>query len=130
MKLNKAVLSEGYEYADKLEVMHSHIFEIAHADKMPKGRYRNITGNVATAWGLLAASEKSGRRLFLGSYPIMNTYIFIIDQGSAAIRNITPDERTIPKTYYDLSGRRMEQPRGLCIERWADGSSRKVYMDN
>ena len=70
VKLNKAVLTEGYEYADKLEVMHSHIFEIAHADQMPKGRYRNITGNVATAWGLLAASEKSGRRLFLGSYPI------------------------------------------------------------
>ena len=70
VKLNKAVLTEGYEYADKLEVMHSHIFEIAQADQMPKGRYRNITGNVATAWGLLAASEKSGRRLFLGSYPI------------------------------------------------------------
>ena len=67
--LNKAVLTEGYEYADKLEVMHSHIVEVAHAE-MPKGRYRNITGNVATAWGLLAASEKSGRRLFLGSYPI------------------------------------------------------------
>ena len=50
--------------------MHSHIFEEAHADQMEKGRYRNITGNVATAWGLLAASEKSGRRLFLGSYPI------------------------------------------------------------
>ena len=69
IKLNKAVLSEGYEYADKLEVIHSHIFEVAHAE-MPKGRYRNITGNVATAWGLLAASERSGRRLFLGSYPI------------------------------------------------------------
>jgi 2-oxoglutarate/2-oxoacid ferredoxin oxidoreductase subunit alpha len=37
---------------------------------MEKGRYRNITGNVATAWGLLAASERSGRPLFLGSYPI------------------------------------------------------------
>ena len=69
IKLNKAVLTEGYEYADKLEIMHSHIFEVAHAE-MPKGRYRNITGNVATAWGLLAASERSGRRLFLGSYPI------------------------------------------------------------
>ena len=69
VRLNKAVLTEGYEYADKLEVIHSHIFEVAQA-KMPKGRYRNITGNVATAWGLLAASERSGRRLFLGSYPI------------------------------------------------------------
>jgi 2-oxoglutarate ferredoxin oxidoreductase subunit alpha len=37
---------------------------------LEKGKYRNITGNVATAWGLLAASEKSGVPLFLGSYPI------------------------------------------------------------
>lgn len=37
---------------------------------MKPGKYRNITGNIATAWGLLAASEKSGRNLFLGSYPI------------------------------------------------------------
>ncbi|MBQ9588157.1 MAG: 2-oxoacid:acceptor oxidoreductase subunit alpha [Bacteroidales bacterium] len=70
VKLNKAVLTEGYEYADKLELIHSKIVEVSHATEMPKGRYRNITGNVATAWGLLAASERSGRRLFLGSYPI------------------------------------------------------------
>lgn len=67
--LNKAVLSEGYEYADKLELIHSKIVNVNKA-KMPAGRYRNITGNVATAWGLMAASERSGRRLFLGSYPI------------------------------------------------------------
>ncbi len=69
VKLNEAVLHEGYEYADKLEIMHSKIVEVEHA-VMPKGRYRNITGNVATAWGLLAAAERSGLRLFLGSYPI------------------------------------------------------------
>lgn len=67
--LNKAILSEGYEYADKLELIHSKIVEVAHAD-MPKGRYRNITGNVATAWGLMAASERAGLPIFLGSYPI------------------------------------------------------------
>lgn len=67
--LNKAVLSEGYEYAEKLELIHSKIVKVNKA-QMPAGRYRNITGNVATAWGLLAASERSGRRLFLGSYPI------------------------------------------------------------
>lgn len=38
--------------------------------KLPKGRYRSISGNQATAWGLMAASEKSGRPLFCGSYPI------------------------------------------------------------
>ncbi len=69
VELNKAVLREGFEYAEKLELIHSHIVEVSHA-QMPAGKYRNITGNVATAWGLLAASERSGRQLFLGSYPI------------------------------------------------------------
>lgn len=68
IEVNKTVLRAGYDYADTAEIVESHI-TVAPAD-MPKGRYRNITGNVATAWGLLAASEKSGRPLFLGSYPI------------------------------------------------------------
>ena len=38
--------------------------------KLPKGTYRNISGNEATALGFLAASVKSGLPLFLGSYPI------------------------------------------------------------
>lgn len=66
--INKTVLKAGYDYAETAEIVESRI-TIAPAT-MPKGRYRNITGNVATAWGLLAASEKSGRPLFLGSYPI------------------------------------------------------------
>lgn len=44
-------------------------YEIAPA-KMPPGRYRNITGNIAMAHGLIAASQLSGLKLFLGSYPI------------------------------------------------------------
>ena len=69
LALNKAVLSEGFEYADKLELIHSRVVSLPKAD-LPKGRYRTITGNVATAWGLLAAAERSGRSLFLGGYPI------------------------------------------------------------
>ena len=38
--------------------------------KLEKGTYRSINGNVATAWGFCAASEKSGLPLFCGSYPI------------------------------------------------------------
>ncbi len=60
----------------------------------------------------------------------LNTYIFIIDPASAAIRDFTIPKYALPKTYYDLNGRRLETPRGLCIERWPDGSSRKVYFDN
>lgn len=65
---NKMVLEAGYSYADHVEALASG-YHIPKA-KMPAGRYRNITGNVATAWGFLAASERSGRPLFLGSYPI------------------------------------------------------------
>ena len=65
---NKKVLSDGYNYAANIQAIpDTYNVEPAH---MPKGLYRNITGNQATAWGLLAASEKSGRPLFCGSYPI------------------------------------------------------------
>lgn len=65
---NKAVLAGGLNYAANIEALRT-VYHITKA-KLPSGRYRNITGNVATAWGFLAASERSGRPLFLGSYPI------------------------------------------------------------
>jgi len=65
---NIAVLKAGYNYADTIEALPSTF--IVPPAPIEKGRYRNITGNIATAWGLLAASERSGRPLFLGSYPI------------------------------------------------------------
>ncbi len=68
IKINKMVLQAGFNYADTIEALES-VIQVAPA-KMEKGRYRNMTGNNATAWGLMAASEKSGRPLFLGSYPI------------------------------------------------------------
>ncbi|MDD3876707.1 MAG: 2-oxoacid:acceptor oxidoreductase subunit alpha [Bacteroidales bacterium] len=67
-ELNKEVISAGYQYAEEHNLF-TEKFHVGPAD-LEKGAYRNITGNVATAWGLLAASEKSGRPLFLGSYPI------------------------------------------------------------
>ncbi len=67
-EINKKILQLGYDFADTAEMVES-TYMIPKAE-MPKGKYRNITGNIATAWGLMAASEKSGRPLFLGSYPI------------------------------------------------------------
>lgn len=67
-EINKTVLKAGYIFAESVEALESQI--VVPKAKLEKGKYRNITGNVATAWGLLAASEKSGRPLFLGSYPI------------------------------------------------------------
>jgi 2-oxoglutarate ferredoxin oxidoreductase subunit alpha len=66
---NKRILRAGYNFADTIEALSSITYKVEPA-KLSKGKYRNITGNIATAWGLLAASEKSGRKLFLGSYPI------------------------------------------------------------
>ncbi len=68
VELNKRVLQAGYNYADTVEELES-VIQVPTA-KIAKGRYRNITGNVATAWGLLAAAERANLKLFLGSYPI------------------------------------------------------------
>jgi 2-oxoglutarate ferredoxin oxidoreductase subunit alpha len=65
---NKKVLTDGYNYAETIEVLNSSY--IVPPAKIEKGLYRNIMGNQATAWGFLAASEKSGLPLVLGSYPI------------------------------------------------------------
>ncbi len=68
IEANKIVLEAGFSFADTVEALVS-VYQVSKAAIKP-GRYRNITGNVATAWGFLAASERSGRPLFLGSYPI------------------------------------------------------------
>ncbi len=65
---NQTALKAGFNYAETVEAIQT-TFRVGPA-KLEKGLYRNITGNVATAWGLLAAAERSGLELFLGSYPI------------------------------------------------------------
>jgi len=65
---NIEVLRAGYNYAETLEAIAT-VFEVKPAERGP-GLYRNINGNVAIAWGLLAAAEKAKRKLYLGSYPI------------------------------------------------------------
>ena len=57
----------------------------------------------------------------------LNTYIFMIDKGSTAIEERAVDTDDT-KVYYDIHGRRLDAPKGLCIEKSADGSSRKVYL--
>lgn len=64
---NKVALRTGYYYAETIEALTPvHILPA----RIAKGTYRNISGNVATAWGLIAAAEKAGLNLFIGSYPI------------------------------------------------------------
>ncbi|MCB0768824.1 MAG: 2-oxoacid:acceptor oxidoreductase family protein, partial [Flavobacteriales bacterium] len=65
---NRKVLIAGYNYGDTSETFTTR-FEVKPAP-MPKGTYRNITGNQGTALGLVAAGKKSGLDVFYGSYPI------------------------------------------------------------
>jgi 2-oxoglutarate/2-oxoacid ferredoxin oxidoreductase subunit alpha len=65
---NIAALKAGHAYGETAEVSHFS-YEVPKAP-VAKGKYRNIGGNVATAWGLLAATELSGLELTLGAYPI------------------------------------------------------------
>jgi 2-oxoglutarate ferredoxin oxidoreductase subunit alpha len=67
LEANLRALNAGNNYGDTIEAITR--FKVAPA-KMEKGEYRNITGNQATALGLIAAAEKSGLELFYGSYPI------------------------------------------------------------
>jgi len=64
---NKTVLRAGFNFAETIEALVS--YRVAPAN-IKKGTYRNISGNVATAWGLMAAAEKANLPLFVGSYPI------------------------------------------------------------
>jgi 2-oxoglutarate/2-oxoacid ferredoxin oxidoreductase subunit alpha len=65
---NLRALRSGWNYGENTEIFTSR-FRVAAAE-LPKGKYRSITGNHAAAIALVAAAEKSGLPLFLGSYPI------------------------------------------------------------
>jgi 2-oxoglutarate/2-oxoacid ferredoxin oxidoreductase subunit alpha len=65
---NIRVLKAGYAFGETTEIFLAQ-YHVEPA-VLKSGRYRSITGNEATAWGLIAASVKSGLELFLGSYPI------------------------------------------------------------
>lgn len=68
VEANIKALKAGYNYAQTLELMPSP-FVVLPA-KMQPGTYRILNGNIATAWGFMAAAEKTKLQLFLGSYPI------------------------------------------------------------
>ncbi len=67
-KANTLALKAGYNYADTTEIFTTH-YRVGKARIAP-GKYRNITGNEATAIGFITAAQLAGRPLFYGSYPI------------------------------------------------------------
>lgn len=67
IELNLLVIRNGFEFVNTIEAIPSIVVP---KTQLKPGKYRNIHGNEASAWGLMAAAEKSGLQLFLGSYPI------------------------------------------------------------
>lgn len=66
---NVKVLTDGYNYGTNT-ALNINTIQVEVAEDLPHGTYTSIAGNKATAWGLIAAAKKCGKRLFLGSYPI------------------------------------------------------------
>lgn len=67
---NVKVMVDGYNYGQNLALSVNQIRVESQKSKVESGKYTSIAGNKATAWGLIAAAEKAGKHLFLGSYPI------------------------------------------------------------
>ena len=65
---NILAFTSGFAFGETTELF-AHSYEVKPAE-LPPGRYRQITGNAAIAYGLVAAAERSGLPLFLGGYPI------------------------------------------------------------
>lgn len=68
LESNVRSLQAGYNFGDTVEAFMTR-YKVEKA-KLTPGKYRNITGNTALAYGLIAASEKSMLPMFLGTYPI------------------------------------------------------------
>lgn len=69
LKANAKVVVDGFNYGQNIDAAIT-TFRIDKSTETPKGKYTNISGNKAASWGLIAAAKRSGKELFLGSYPI------------------------------------------------------------
>lgn len=69
LEANIKVLNDGFNYGHNLHLSIP-TFSVERSEVIPSGKYTSISGNKATAYGLIAAAEKAGLQLFLGSYPI------------------------------------------------------------
>jgi len=77
----------------------------------------------------LGITESTNEYLYEMPAKSLSTLIFKVDNGSTAIEDVNlANDDDAPKTYYDLRGHRLDTPHGLCIERSANGTSRKVIM--
>ena len=88
----------------------------------------NEPENLCQKSNLEDITEPTNEYLYEMPAQSLSTFIFTLDNGSTAIQNVMQEDNEGSKTYYDLNGRQLDQPRGLCIEKSSNGSSKKVFI--
>ena len=106
--------------------------------KMENTPFKVASGDMMISWGneksqlcqkeAIEISEPTQRLVVELPGKSVVTYVFKLDQGSSAVQEVRQNIADGPKTYYDLHGRRLDVPRGMCIEKRSDGSTRKVLL--
>ena len=133
---NSAFETSAYIKGDSLIVMaidttkYAHDIKLKLPFKVKSGTHLLSTSNESLCQESPITIEEPTTELLV-SLPArsLNTYIFMIDKDSDAITEVARTSDEGPILYYDMHGRRIDAPHGLCIEKRADGSSRKVYID-
>lgn len=138
IKTDYALQSSAYIKGDSLIVMtinatnNSHDLKLRLPSKVNSGIHLLSTGNETEKLcqeSPIAIEEPVNEVMV--SFPAysLNTYIFMIDNGGTAIRELKRADKVDRTTYFDLQGRRLDAPSGLCIEQHADGSSKKIFLN-
>ena len=113
---NIKVIQAGYDYGHNTHSSTVNVYRVESKEKEP-GRYMDITGNKATAYGFIAAAEKAGLKLYLGSYPItpatdvlheLSKHVLDVQRGGPATGLPTKSEQT--DLLQALFGRNGESP--------------------
>ena len=112
--------------------------ERAFTIKMENTPFKVASGDMLISWGnekselcqkeAIEISEPTQKLVVELPGKSVVTYVFKLDQGSTAVQEVRLTDADGPTTYYDLQGRRLDVPRGLCIEKRSDGTSRKVFL--
>jgi glucuronoarabinoxylan endo-1,4-beta-xylanase len=135
---NSAFEASAYIKGDSLIVMaidttkNAHNLKLLLPYKVKSGTHLLSTGNETSKLcqqSPIAIDEPASEVVVSLPARSLNTYIFMIDNGSTAINDVKPsDDGGGAKTYYDLQGRRIDAPHGLSVVRSANGSSKIVMM--
>lgn len=137
---NSALQASAYIKGDSLIVMainsseEDHTLNITFPYYVKSGTHLKSTGNEIE--NLCQKRDlddiPQATKTYKAKFPArsVNTYVFMIDQETTAITEQPAEEDNAPAVYYDLQGRKLSKPKGVCVERTADGFSRKVYMNN